>query len=89
MNNMYTEISDFLDEMVEAFSKFLSLKIIKSDFNTFKELVEKLSEIFEFKMNNYLNKNSLDYFLNKKYEHVIELEKEVKCKYEISFCNII
>lgn len=89
MNSIYSEIEDFLDEVVETFNKFLSMKIMKKDIENFKGLVGKLSEIFEFKMNKYLNNNSLDYYLNSKYERAVELEKEVKCKYEISFCNTI
>lgn len=89
MNNNYSEINDFLDEIVETFNKFLIMKVLKEEINVFKELIDRLSEIFEFKMNKYLNKNSLDYNLNKKYEYAVKLEKEVKCKYEISFCNTI
>ncbi len=89
MNNKYNEIEDFLDEIVETFNKFLSMKIMKKDIINFKDLVVKISDIFEIKMNKFLKSNSFDYNLNSKYEHAIELEKEVKCKYDISFCNTI
>ena len=87
MNNKYNEINDFLDEISENFYKFLKINVMQKDLDYFKNLIIKMSEIFEFKMNKYLNNNSLDFYLNKKYEQVIELEKKVKFKYNISFCN--
>lgn len=89
MNSKYSEINDFLDEISENFYKFLKINVMQKDLDYFKSLVIKISEIFEFKMNKYLNNNSLDFYLNKKYEQVIELEKKVKYKYDISFCNTI